>query len=314
MLLFLTSIAYFIVITHSECPKINDLPVMTSSGDKFYCAFGWDGYGGEDPLEGCNDGDGGSDYRYSWMDGDDSDAGYGYLYPTGSLITKVGCVFYGYQDHDYTGERCDYPGPATYSNGCSGSCCPNTPSWHYILAYGFHSIKCRCEQDPIICTPTDGWHTIMQCDNCQSDVETLCQYTKTIGTTYTSEAQESMSIDVTIEESMSTSFFKLFETQIGISLTTGYDWTQTSSEAKSETHEYTVRTTVKPGELLVIEGAHGDCGGNVVHTELFRITTMDCDGNILNEIFKQISSSAMEMAFKNKQFRRFNLKLTSFWK
>ena len=33
-------------------------------------------------------------------------------------------------------------------------------------------------------------------------------------------------------------------------------------------------------KLLIIEGAQGDCGGNVVHTELFRITTVDDDGNV----------------------------------
>ena len=31
---------------------------------------------------------------------------------------------------------------------------------------------------------------------------------------------------------------------------------------------------------MVIEGAQGDCGGNIVKTELFKITTVDGDGNI----------------------------------
>ena len=32
--------------------------------------------------------------------------------------------------------------------------------------------------------------------------------------------------------------------------------------------------------MLIIEGAEGDCGGNIVQTELFIITTVDGDGNV----------------------------------
>ena len=55
-----------------------------------------------------------------------------------------------------------------------------------------------------------------------------------------------MSIDATIEYAMQAAFFEFFSESIGISLTTGYDWTQTSSEAKSEEHSYKVSTTVPP--------------------------------------------------------------------
>ena len=75
-------------------------------------------------------------------------------------------------------------------------------------------------------------------------------FSKTIGTTWTSQASESMKIDETIKISMSTSFFDLFSTDIGISLETGYDWTHTSSRAKSETEQFHVETIVKPRKLL----------------------------------------------------------------
>merc|ERR1712126_134913 len=101
--------------------------------------------------------------------------------------------------------------------------------------------------------------------------------------TWTSSASESMSIDTTIEEAMSASFFSFFSEDIGMSTTTGYDWTHTSSEAKSETEEFLVEVVVDAHSLLIIEGAEGDCGGNNVKTELFRFTSMDANGNVISQ-------------------------------
>ena len=61
-----------------------------------------------------------------------------------------------------------------------------------------------------------------------------------------------MKIDETIKVSMSTSFFDLFSTDIGVSLETGYDWTHTSSRAKSETEQFHVETIVKPRTFLFL--------------------------------------------------------------
>jgi len=123
----------------------------------------------------------------------------------------------------------------------------------------------------------------MQCDNMNNDVETKCSYTKTIGTTWTTEASNSMSIDATIEASMSSSFFGFFSAELGLSVSTGYDWTQTSSQAKSETQEFKVEAVVHPNSILIIEGAEGNCGGNNVKTELFRFTSTDGNGNIISQ-------------------------------
>ena len=56
-----------------------------------------------------------------------------------------------------------------------------------------------------------------------------------------------MNIDATISAAMQESFFEFFSVEIGTSVETGYDWTQISTEAKSEVHTYTVSTVVKPG-------------------------------------------------------------------
>merc|ERR1719270_2164578 len=148
------------------------------------------------------------------MDGFDADLDPAYFSYFGGLIVKAGCTLYGYSDHGYTGDRIEYNGPATFPDACTGSHCP---PWTNGEAWGFPSFKCRCQQDPIICQPSDHYVTIMQCDNSNNDVEAKCTYTKTIGTTWTTEASQSMSIDTTIEGAMSVSFFSFFSLDLGYS-------------------------------------------------------------------------------------------------
>ena len=52
-------------------------------------------------------------------------------------------------------------------------------------------------------------------------------------------------IDATIEAAMSAQFFVSFSAELGVSVSTGYDWTQTSSEAKSETQQFKVETSIR---------------------------------------------------------------------
>ena len=35
----------------SECPNINDLPVLNEAGDEFYCAWFWQGHGNPEPID-----------------------------------------------------------------------------------------------------------------------------------------------------------------------------------------------------------------------------------------------------------------------
>ena len=47
--------------------------------------------------------------------------------------------------------------------------------------------------------------------------------------------------------------FELFETSIGLSMETGYDWTDTSSETMSEVEQVEAWGTAPPGRILYIE-------------------------------------------------------------
>lgn len=101
-------------------------------------------------------------------------------------------------------------------------------------------MHCRCEQQPLSCTPTDDYETVMTCDNSDGVVTAGCRYTKTIGTTFSEEVSESMSISASISVSMSASFFRRFSTTLETSVTTGYDWSEVSSSASSEEENYEV--------------------------------------------------------------------------
>ena len=80
-----------------------------------------------------------------------------------------------------------------------------------------------------------------------------------------------MSIDVSIEESMSASFFDLFSAKVGISVKTGYNWGHTSEASKSKQVTVEVKTSVKPKYTLQILQATGFCGDSQVNTEKFKI-------------------------------------------
>ena len=79
-----------------ECPDESavdeDLPTLNEKGDKFYCAFSWDGEGDEDPSAGCKG------TKTVWMAGDEVNIDYGNgMLSTGSIIVKNGCMLTGYQ-------------------------------------------------------------------------------------------------------------------------------------------------------------------------------------------------------------------------
>jgi len=63
-----------------------------------------------------------------------------------------------------------------------------------------------------------------------------------------------------------------------VSVTTGYNWNEVSTEAKSETKEFEVQTDVPAGESIQIQQTKGTCGGSTVNTEMFRSVSYDFDG------------------------------------
>ena len=72
-----------------------------------------------------------------------------------------------------------------------------------------------------------------------------------IGTDFSDEVSESMSIDSGISAALNASFFRFFEAEIGLSANTGYDWTHTSTEAMSETEEFFVQAVADPRKIFI---------------------------------------------------------------
>ena len=66
-----------------------------------------------------------------------------------------------------------------------------------------------------------------------------------------------MNIDATISYELKASIFEMFEEKLGVSVTTGYNWSKAGSEVYNSQVEIDVKSTVKPGEVLQIQQAVG---------------------------------------------------------
>ena len=109
------------------------------------CAVRYDNWGGQFSVNSCNGG------RYTYFDGDEMDAGSGHMYPFGSLLVMPGCTFYMFK--------------GSYSDGISVTAPYIYDStWGHGSAQGFpngpQSWICSCKQEPISCSPSDGWEVI----------------------------------------------------------------------------------------------------------------------------------------------------------
>ncbi len=97
-----------------------------------------------------------------------------------------------------------------------------------------------------------------------------------------------MSVDVTVSASMKASFWGIFEASLGVSATTGYDWTHATDVTMSEQVTVEVKASVRPGFILQIKQAVGECGGSQAKTELFKIVHIDGKtGSIVREEYER---------------------------
>ena len=88
---------------------------------------------------------------------------------------------------------------------------------------------------------------VLTCDNTLGTVPIQCSYSHTIGTQYSDSVSKEMSISTGIEASMESNFMDILSAGLKVSHTTGYNWGQESSEAKSKQVTTTVDTTVPAG-------------------------------------------------------------------
>jgi len=251
----------------SGCPDISELPIVQ---EKKFIGFRWYMEKGHDiPALSCNG------PLYDGVNEQQVSAPPGQRYPVGSIFVHPGCTFYGFHDKNFEGEVTIYTGPLFKSNvpsnafgdiTCHGMAC--VPS--YLV---------DCKQKYPDCVPSDSWKTVASFDNSISDLPSTFTYKYIIGTTWSFEMSESMSIDETISFEIKAAFYEIFEESLGTSVTTGYNWSEISSEAKSETQEFSVTTNVPGGRKIEIQQTKGVCGNSEVNTEMFRNVVTFQDGS-----------------------------------
>merc|ERR1711915_142792 len=252
-----------------HCPQLSDLPIVDSSRDNFHGARLYQGQGHDVPDLSCN-GD-----QFDLMSGYRASAPDGQGYPLGTLYVHAGCSFYGFKGHNYQGDYTQYDGPvfiskvpSTFDNTCSGIPCP-------------HSFLVDCRMHMPDCVAEDKWSTVASYDNSGSSLVSTFTYTYTIGTAWSTEMSEGFDISSSVTYEMKASFWGIFEETLGVSVTTGYDWSETSTQAQNEEKQFTVETQVPGGVAIQIQQAKGTCGDSDVKTEMFRTLETKMNGEVI---------------------------------
>jgi len=260
------------ISVRSGCPDVSELPIVWYK--HFIGVRVYQGKGHDIPALSCT-GD-----AFDGVSGSQYSAPNGQGYPVGSIFVHPGCNFYGFHDYNYQGSYIEWTGPLFISN---------VPQSTFGHTCGADHVPCMssylvdCKQQYPDCQPVDSWKTVTSLDNTQSDLPSTFTYKYIIGTSWSHEMSESMSVDATISYEVKAGFFGLFEARLGVSVTTGYDWSETSSQAQSETKEFTVSTEVPGGRMIQIQQTKGQCGGSEVNTEMFRNVVTFKNGNQIIE-------------------------------
>lgn len=247
--------------TKLGCQNYTNMP--TTDNGKFTCATVFDKPGGLYSVDSCN----GSPTTYH--DGDKMTVrDYIHYYPMGSILIRPGCSLYIYLEVNYKGQS--WVATENIFNNKWGYK-PNAAN----MPYGPKSLMCSCEQEPISCTPTDGWETVVYCDNKEGKGTARCTYSVSIGTTYSESATNSMKISDSVAMSIQEGLSEIFKADESETLTLGFDWSKTSTLSSEKTSKIDVTEDVDPGKILLIEQAVGRCGGNKISTNLFKFTEQD---------------------------------------
>merc|ERR1711935_1949 len=191
----------------------------------------------------------------------------------GSVIVNPGCTLFIFEDFNQGGSYKKYTSD-TFLIKADDKFVYNLGGHHNFVK----SMLWTCTQTYPSCTPSDAWHHITELDNSASSVTTEFTYEKTVGTTYSHEMKNSISISATVgyelEEGFEAGFASAKATE-SASLTTGYDWTSTDTATTSEATKYNVDITVPPKTKVMISEAIGKCGDSTVNTQMFKITDKD---------------------------------------
>ena len=192
-----------------------------------------------------------------------------------------GCTLTAFANQNYEEPFQEFDSVATHTNIVG-----------YIVTNGcakaFGSIRCRCSMNPIDCTATDVWQESLTCDNIATSEPKDCTHRKTIGTKFGIDLSQTNSTSLAISEAISFDFQGEFSGSLGVSSTTGYDWTKSTSVTRMSQTWFEVKATAAPYTVLKIDQTVGKCGDSTVHTELFRIRHLNATGHVISSSTKMI--------------------------
>jgi len=251
------------------CPRLSDLnTTIEHDGEKKYlCSVVYQGPGGKYPINSCN---GKSFYI---PDGLRVKGVEGFYFPMGSILVKPGCTMYLFKYPNFSGESAKIEAGSVFYN--------KDFYQNPFLPAGPGSFACTCYQDPIDCTPSDDWETLVVCDNTESPVAADCSYHIRIGSSFSYSVTQTLSLSLTLTRAIAIQFWNIFAAQ-KTSLTIGFDWSKSYEFSKTIDETIKVNTKVEAGHTLAIQQAVGYCDGSSFRTNMFRIKQEATEGHNIN--------------------------------
>jgi len=264
------------VTIRDYCPDIDDLPTTDKRNENFFAIRLYSMKGDPNPELSCNG------RGFDNIAGTQSDPIGDLATPMGSLYVHAGCTFYGYELHHYEGNINQYDGPLFLSEvpNIFGTHCEDTPC--------FPSYRVECRMRMPDCVPEDSWDTLASFDNSDSANAVFFTYAYTIGTSWAADMAEDFAVSDNVEAAMKERFWFLFRAHLSISETTGYDWSEISSEAQNGEQQLFAEIEILAGSVVEIQQTKGTCGDSTVSTELLRTVVTKKNGEVVSSVnFKQ---------------------------
>lgn len=237
------------------CPDKNALPILYEKN--FIGARVYTGVGNEKPSLSCT----GNAFEY--LDGVGISAPSGTGLAIGSIYVHPGCTFYGYKGYNFQGDMTKYEENTFISKVPSNAFGQECNSG--VACAG--SVVVNCQQTYPDCSPLESRVEVAYCNNSLSDKNTDCTYTYNVGTSWSNEMANGMSVNQKIKNIMLAAFFKNFQDKLYL---TDYNWGSISTELQGEMTEHENTVGVAAWDVLEVEQVQGTCGGTTVATEMLR--------------------------------------------
>jgi len=157
------------------------------------------------------------------------------------------------------------------------------------------NVKCCDVPDPgQECIPSDVWDLLIECDNIEAVTPTTCSYERKVGISHSNTESEShyqlteIYQDIGFSLSAAPSVLSInFQYNLGMSETTGHNWTTTNTEIWSVETTTSVSFDVPPGVKTQLFQTVGKCG--IYDVKATRVKRIDTEGETSRQITTYIN-------------------------